>query len=231
MSSCSLSIAAWRSPCGCSARRRARRWAPRVRPVSPVLVEFSFPGDRQQAVGPRFDGQRLEERDAVRLPGLAIGDLHVAELGVLDDHRELGGARVGRGASSVRPAEHPVALAVAVLLEENRDVAQFERANVHGSRNQRPQPDVRREAPDLDHLRLRAPFRVADADALGEDRDRRQHFELERAIDRERPADLLGDEGLDAALVSTQIGESEVEHDREEQGSHDGKSDDDETAR
>ena len=50
------------------------------------------------------------------------------------------------------------------------------------------------------------------------------------SIAKGRP-DLLRDEGLDAALVSTQIGESEVEHDREEHSSHDGKNDDDETAK
>ena len=41
----------------------------------PVLVELSIAGDRQQAVGAGFNGQRLEERDAIRLAGLAIGQL------------------------------------------------------------------------------------------------------------------------------------------------------------
>ena len=91
-------------------------------------------------------------------------------------------------------------------------------------------PTCVENAPDLQHLRLRAPFRVADADVLGQQRDRWQDLELERAIDRERPAQLLCDESLDLALVPTQVGESDIEHDREEQGSDDGKHDDDDTA-
>ena len=196
-----------------------------------VAVETSFPGDGQEPVGPRFDGQRLNERDAVRLPGLAIRDFDVAELAVQDDRRNFGGGRVGRSFLFCFATEFPVGLAVLVLLEKNRDVAQLERTNVHGPRNQRPQPDVCRDAPDLDHLRLRAPFGVAEADAFGEDTDRRKQLELERPIDRERSADLFRDQGFDAAFVSTQVGQTEVKHDREEQSSHDGERDDNETAK
>ena len=84
--------------------------------------------------------------------------------------------------------------------------------------------------PDLQHLRTRAPLRIADADALRQHRNRRYHSKLEGSIDRERPTHLPGDEGLDPALVSTQIGESNIEHDRKEQGSYDRKYDCDEAA-
>ena len=96
MSSCSLSIAAWIVDSDVPPGEECVDGPHVSVQCSPVLVELSIPGDRQQAVGSRFDGQRLNERDAVRLPGLAINDLHVAEFAVLDDRRDLGGARVGR---------------------------------------------------------------------------------------------------------------------------------------
>jgi hypothetical protein len=198
-----------------------------------IVIEPALPGDRQQAGRSGLDGQRLEEHDAVRRPGLAISDPHVVELAVLDEGGDFGGSRakrvrLGLGRSCL--AEHPVALAVGVLLQEDRDIAQLERSNVHRPRDQRPEADPGREASDLDHLRLRAPIRVTDADALGEKRDGRQHTELERSFDREGPADLLRDETLDAALVPAQVPEREVKHDREDQHPRDGKEDGDKAA-
>jgi len=55
-------------------------------------------------------------------------------------------------------------------------------------------------------------------------------LELERPVDRERSPEQVGDEGLDATLVLAQIAESEVKHDRDEQGCRGAKDDDDEAA-
>ena len=139
----------------------------------PELVELSIAGDRQQAVGAGFNGQRLEERTAIRLAGLAIGQFHMAELCVLDDRRYFRDARVTRSCliGFPCPAEVPVGLAFAVLFEENRDVAQLEGTDIHRARNQGPQSNLRRDPSDLQHLRLRAPFRIGDTDVLGQQRD------------------------------------------------------------
>ena len=201
------------------------------------LVQLAFPGDRKQAVGTGVDAQRLDERYPVRVASLAIGDPHVGELGAQDDGRHGSGASGARlrAGGRARLAEHPVALAVGVRLEEDGDVAQFERADVDGSRDQGPEADSHRHVPDLDHLRLRAPVCVSQAHALGNQGDRGQHFELERAVDRESSPEELRNEGLDAALMPAQIAEGEVKNDREnnrdEQGSRGGKDDDGEAAK
>ncbi|HTS54180.1 MAG TPA: hypothetical protein VMH26_12970 [Burkholderiales bacterium] len=198
------------------------------------LVEPAFPGDGEQAIGTGADAQRLDQRYPVRLASLAIGDPDVADLAAPDDERHRGGAlgeRLRDRRGRARLAEHPVAFAVGVRFEQDGDVAQFERADVDRSRDQRPEADLHRHAPDLDHLRLRAPVRVSKPHTLGNHRDRGKHLELERPVDGERSPEQLRDEGLDAALVLAQVAEGEVKHDRDEQGSHGGKDDGGEAAK
>jgi hypothetical protein len=71
---------------------------------------------------------------------------------------------------------------------------------------------------DLDHLRLRAPSALPTRTRSARTEIGEQ-LELERPVDHERPADVLRDEGFDAALVPTRVGDRDVEHDREERGS------------
>ena len=127
-------------------------------PADPALA-----GDRQEIARAGRDGERLEERDAVLLAWRAIGDAHVAEIAFADDRRDLGHARVERARiplpfpGLLLLAEDPVPLAVLALLEQHGDIADLERADVDWPRDERPQADLGREAPDLDQLRRGAP--------------------------------------------------------------------------
>ncbi len=61
-----------------------------------VPADPALGGDRQEVGRAGRDRERLEERDAVRLAGRAIGDAHIAEIAFADDGRDLGHARVER---------------------------------------------------------------------------------------------------------------------------------------
>ena len=233
MPSCSLSIAACIDMRMFRPEKSASMGPTCPSIFRPVLVEPAFAGDCQQAVLAGFDGQGLELRDAVRAAGFAIGHLDIAELCVLDDCRDFLGARVARGflRRIFPPRQRPSCPGPRGSFrgEPRRRSA---RTNGH-PRDPRPATTARPASRSA-----RSPASAASSPIPRCRRGRARPGRRPTVPDASSNAPSIANGRPICLVTNASIGplcrprsaNATIEHDRKEQGSHDGKHDYDETA-
>ena len=171
----------------------------------------------------------VELKHAIVFLRFTIDEAHVVQVRAPNDHGDLGRAFLIEffnfffGILWLRDPHDPVALAIGPELKQNVCVIQFEQADIGRPRNQRPEADLHDDFADLDHLRLRASRRIAQANAFGTHVDNREYVELEGAINDKRPAGTLRDQRFDASLVPTEIAKREVQRDSQQHGADNAK--------